>query len=170
MGFSKNYPFEFIWFNSTLGQNIVKYDITIVGLNLPANGRTGNGNDVTAAHFHSAPAGVNGPVVFGLISPNHDLDDLMIDPVAGTVSGAWEETDNNGNAPLSSELANLLADGLYLNFHTTPNPGGEIRGQILCGGVPTVGPVGLWVLTLLLLSAGGFLLWKRANLTRPAGI
>lgn len=111
---------------------VLSYTITLEGLDLDGNQTPGNpADDVTGLHFHRAPAGSPGPVVFGLISPAHDIDDLVIDATAGTLTGAWEESDDNGNALLSAELANLLAGGLYLNVHTVAFGGGEIRGQVL---------------------------------------
>lgn len=105
------------------------YTITLLGLDLDGNQTPLDpGDDVTAMHFHFAPPGVNGAVVFGLIAPNHDSDDLVINPAAGTLTGVWENTDAN---PLSDQLANLDAGNLYLNVHTTSFPGGEIRGQVL---------------------------------------
>lgn len=88
-------------------------------------------DDVVGMHIHAAPAGVNGGIVFGFISPNHDLNgDLVIDPVAGTVFTAWDL--NEGNATtLADQLTNLFNEGLYLNVHTNAHGGGEIRGQIV---------------------------------------
>lgn len=107
----------------TLTFSIVLNGLDLDGLQTPMDST----DDVTAMHFHDAPAGMNSGVVFGLIAPNHDVDDLVIDPVAGTITGIWEETDS---VTLSSQLANLNADGLYLNVHTTMYPGGAIRGQV----------------------------------------
>jgi hypothetical protein len=74
---------------------------------------------------------MNGGVVFGFISPNNDTNgDLMIDPVAGTVSSAWDLSEGNGTT-LGAQLVNLFNEGLYINFHTVANGGGEIRGQII---------------------------------------
>lgn len=67
--------------------------------------------NVTAAHFHRAPAGSNGGVLEGL---NGGPDDYC---------GVSRRLD-------AVELAAAKADGLYFNVHTTANPGGEIRGQI----------------------------------------
>ncbi len=113
-------------------QDTLTYSVTLTGLDLDGLQTPGDAtDDVTAMHFHRAPAGSNGAVVFGLISPNHDLDDLIIDPVAGTLSGDWEESDSNGNSPLSAELENLVGGGLYLNVHTNAVGSGEIRGQVV---------------------------------------
>jgi hypothetical protein len=106
----------------------LSYTITLVGLDLDGAQTLDPSDDVTALHFHNAPPGANGGVVFGLIAPNHDTDDLVIDPAAGTLTGIWENTDVN---PLIDQLAALDAGNLYLNVHTTSFPGGEIRGQVL---------------------------------------
>jgi hypothetical protein len=99
-------------------------------------------DDVTIMHFHNAPRGVNGPVVFGQIGPAQDGDDLSIvlnDDGSWTVSGAWEETDP-ANAPITTFAGDLdaAADGedvpLYANVHTTTFPGGEIRAQWVAVG------------------------------------
>ena len=63
----------------------------------------------TAVHFHTAAAGVNGPVAFGL--PNGS-------PVAGT----WDLT--------QVQYDSLVAGMIYINVHSTNFPGGEIRGQM----------------------------------------
>jgi len=57
-------------------------------------------DDVTNAHFHNAPPGVAGQVVFGQIAPAQDDDDLVISqhtdsPVQNadgswTISGIWD--------------------------------------------------------------------------------
>ena len=140
------------------------YSITLVGLDLDgAQTPADAADDVTAMHFHNAPPGSNGGVVFGLISPNHDVDDLIIDPVAGTLTGAWENSDVN---PLSGQLANLNAGDLYLNVHTTAFGGGEIRGQVLQASVssvsiPTQNWLGFLTLAFLLCGAGYFALRRR---------
>ena len=111
------------------GQDALTYSIALSGLDLDGAQTPGDPNDdVTALHFHLAPPGSNGGVVFGQISPNHDTDDLVVDPVAGTLNGIWEDTDVN---PLSAQLAELVAGNLYLNVHTTEFPGGAIRGQVI---------------------------------------
>lgn len=113
-------------------QDRLTYTIKLTGLDLDGTITPEDADDdVVALHFHVAPPGTNGAVVFGQISPNDDADDLVINAAAGTLTGAWENSDAK---PLSGQLANLLADGLYLNVHTTEYPGGAIRGQVLVKG------------------------------------
>ena len=66
--------------------------------------------NVTAAHIHRAPAGTNG----GIIHP--------FDSAVSPFRGVFQLT--------AGELTDLQAGNLYVNVHSTANPGGEIRGQI----------------------------------------
>jgi hypothetical protein len=71
--------------------------------------------DITVAHFHGpAPPGQNAGIqvnwgeISGLVSPSI------------------------GEATLSStQAADLLAELYYINIHSSVDPGGEIRGQVL---------------------------------------
>jgi hypothetical protein len=87
-----------------------------------------NLDNVTQAHIHMAPAGVNGfPVAF-LFGPDPD-------PSAQNgvlAEGVITEADLIG--PLTGNFAGLVealrAGNIYVNVHTSANPGGEIRGQL----------------------------------------
>ncbi len=73
--------------------------------------------DVTAAHIHEGPVGVNGGIVFPLYMggpPPFDEDN----PVGDTLT------------PDLTQVAALLAGDYYVNVHTTAFPPGEIRGQV----------------------------------------
>jgi hypothetical protein len=79
---------------------------------------TFNGLTITAAHFHNGAAGVQAGVVKSLTFNN------------GTASGVWSSAD--ASQPLTdSLLVELLRGRLYVNGHTSANPGGEIRGQVV---------------------------------------
>jgi hypothetical protein len=69
---------------------------------------------LTVGHIHRGPAGVNGPVIFGF-TPTPPAS--PVGPLTWAIPAA--------------ELVNLNNAGLYMQFHTQLNPGGEIRGQIL---------------------------------------
>jgi hypothetical protein len=113
----------------------LSYDVTLFGLDLDGLQTPGNANDdVTRAHFHAAPAGSNGGIVFGIIDATptlrNDLDDLVVNPATGRITGVWDLTEGNATT-LTAQLPNLLAQNLYFNIHTTDHGGGEIRGQVL---------------------------------------
>jgi hypothetical protein len=82
----------------------------------------------TASHFHVGDAGVAGPVVVNFtVQPNISNDfaisgtatatDLV--PRAAQGINSWEDF-----------IQALLLDNIYVNVHSTANPGGEIRGQV----------------------------------------
>lgn len=89
-----------IWVNS--GKNEVCYELEVANL-----------DPVVGAHIHSAPAGINGPIVV---------------PLAAPVSGL-----SSGCAEVDAELATAIRKApqvFYVNVHTTVYPAGAIRGQL----------------------------------------
>ena len=97
-----------------------------------------DGVAVTQAHFHCAPAGVNGPVMaflFGFVPGGFDVDgdlaeftltDANIAAVGANCVPTIGMAINN-----IADLAQAMQDGnIYANVHTVANPGGEVRGQL----------------------------------------
>jgi hypothetical protein len=118
-------------------QTRLEINIEILGLDLDGLQTPSNpADDVVGAHIHRGAFGTNGPVVFGFISPDSDLNgDLLIDPVAGTIFSGWDLNEGNGTT-LSAEIASLLNGDLYFNVHTNTVRSGEIRGQINVVPIP----------------------------------
>ena len=132
----------------------LELSLQLFGLDLDGLQTPGISDDnVTGLHIHRATAGTNGPVVFGMISPNNDSNgDLIIDPVAGTILSAWDLLEGNATT-LGDELDALFDSGLYFNVHTELNRGGQIRGQIL----RVVSEPATWLLSLgLIVFAFGY--------------
>ncbi|MCM4161824.1 CHRD domain-containing protein [Antarcticibacterium flavum] len=79
---------------------------------------------VAAAHIHIGARGTNGGVAVTLYNQ----------PTEGRTSGVLAEgviTDDMVTGYTLAELVDImLAEGAYVNVHTSQNPGGEIRGQI----------------------------------------
>ncbi len=97
----------------------VEFDATVEGLL----------GTLMLAHFHNAPAGMNGPVV-KTITPNF---------TGFTATGLWAAGDPE---PLTPALVGtFLSGGQYLNVHTSMFGGGEIRGQLMAPNVVGIGPV-----------------------------
>jgi hypothetical protein len=131
------------------------YDVHLSGLDIDGNQTPANVNDnVTRTHFHNAAFGVNGGIVFGQIDAGqptlrNDLDDLQVDPVAGTIKGVWDNAEGNATT-LAQQIAggafNTDANGrtnIYFNVHTTDHGGGEIRGQLTVPEPTSAALVGL---------------------------
>jgi hypothetical protein len=92
-----------------------------------------NIENVSMAHIHLGPAGVNGPVVVWLYPAAPPPL-----PIEGRFSGVLAEgtiTEANlvgllAGAPLSTLIEEMRAGNTYVNVHTAQYPGGEVRGQI----------------------------------------
>jgi hypothetical protein len=92
-----------------------------------------NGTDIlgaAGAHFHCAPAGSNGPVVVflaGTFPPGYSGDFQ----VRASLSDSSIINPATACGGTIAELAMAMANGdVYVNVHSTANPGGEIRGQV----------------------------------------
>ena len=81
---------------------------------------SGLSGDATGAHFH------------GPASPGENADPVVPipDPLASPISGTATLDD--------AQAADLLAGKWYFNLHTAQYPDGEIRGQVLEGGMSTM--------------------------------
>jgi hypothetical protein len=88
-------------FTATLNGTTLKWTLTFRNLSGPA----------TAAHIHTAPRHVAGPITVPFCGP-------CTSPVSGTT------------VLTADQVKDLLAGKDYANVHTAKNPGGEIRGQI----------------------------------------
>ncbi|MCB9338778.1 MAG: HYR domain-containing protein [Lewinellaceae bacterium] len=108
---------------------------------------SGLGSNVVAAHIHNAPAGSNGGVIIDLVG-------------LGFPTGVTAGTFSTNISLTPAQVTELLAGNLYVNIHTTGNPGGEIRGQLLVANNSNltsgdVFPVGTSVQTYQVTDIGG---------------
>lgn len=93
----------------------VRPDRSAVTINGYAHDLSGG---ITGAHVHMGAQGSNGDVVKPLIVENNRFHIT------------WSK--NDAENPLTDELLEELeASGFYINVHTSRNPDGEIRGQIM---------------------------------------
>ena len=102
-----------------LATQVITYRIDVY--NLPVG--------VTASHFHVGAAGVAGPVVVNFTVVANTSNDFAI---SGTAS-ATDLTVRAAQGINSWEdfVQALLLGNVYMNVHSTANPGGEIRGQVI---------------------------------------
>jgi hypothetical protein len=100
---------------SATGMADITWDAATKGLSWTIE-FSGLSGPATAAHFHgpAAPGENAGPVI--------TIEDL--------------ESPSEGTATLTDDQAAQLAGGQwYVNVHTEANPDGEIRGQVMEGGM-----------------------------------
>jgi len=100
--------------------NVISYQFT--GFNFVGS--------FTMAHIHRALAGVNGPVVYDLVTAA-DYSGLVTFG-ATSIPNSWGllgQNETNMSAGLGA-LINTTPWNYYVNIHTSAFPGGEIRGQL----------------------------------------
>ena len=97
---------------------------------------------VTQSHIHVGQLGVNGSIVIFLCQTTTNPDPTGLAPecpqdgsVTGTITAANVIPGGTASQQLpAGDLAAVItairAGAAYANVHTTPSPGGEIRGQI----------------------------------------
>jgi hypothetical protein len=86
---------------------------------------SGLSGTVNASHIHTGAAGVAGGVILPITSGPS--------PMTGTLTAA-NFTASGSVTTFAQAVAAIRAGTTYFNLHTTANPGGEIRGQILAAG------------------------------------
>lgn len=85
------------------------------------------GSNTRDAHFHNAPAGVNGAVFFWLFGTTNPGSTPRIPGGVTSFTGTL-----TGTIP-ANRLEALFAGNVYINVHTDINRGGEIRGNLVPG-------------------------------------
>jgi CHRD domain len=83
----------------------------------------------TAGHIHIAPRGVNGPVVVDFPIPTGRTGDLTLSFRVG--EGQLRPRPEIGINTMDDVMQSVVGGAGYVNIHSTTNPGGEIRGQIV---------------------------------------
>lgn len=119
--------------NSSRAQGQAIFQLSSDGTELSYRLIVANIQNVTMAHIHLAPAGVNGPVVAWLY-PSAPPAQLIPGRSAGVLA-TGVITEANLVGPLAGMSMSALVDALsggnaYVNIHTSQFPPGEVRGQI----------------------------------------
>lgn len=90
-------------------------------------------SNVTMAHIHLAPLGVNGPVILWLYPsapPAELIPGLFNGLLASRTVTAADLVGLLAGESLTALYDEMVAGNTYVNVHTRQFPGGEIRGQI----------------------------------------
>ncbi|WP_353930484.1 CHRD domain-containing protein [Okeanomitos corallinicola TIOX110] len=108
----------------------LSYRLEVNGLDF--NGQTETtADDVVGLHIHDGVRGENGPVDFSIL----DDDDLQITVEEGKtiITGIWEAEEGLTAEEIAEFTSAMMGEdtSYYFNIHTTANPGGELRGQII---------------------------------------
>ncbi|WP_035467809.1 CHRD domain-containing protein [Algoriphagus mannitolivorans] len=103
---------------SQIDANTLKFEI-----------RVANTSGIAAAHLHLASAGMNGPVVVSLFSAPSPTG-LVNGVVAEGMIVAADLVGPFSGKTIRDLIKEFEAGKIYVNLHTSTNPGGELRGQV----------------------------------------
>lgn len=122
---------------ATDARGLARFHLTRSGDALEYRLIVANIENVTMAHIHLAPRGVNGPVAVWLYpgEPPPQLIEGRSDGVlaTGTIT-AGDLVGPLAGGTLDDLLEQLNAGEAYVNVHTLQFPPGEVRGQIRAAG------------------------------------
>ena len=97
--------------------------------------KVSNLGNITMAHIHQGKEGQNGPVIVTLFKAGNETGTGPVNGqlVGGTISNDKLEGPLAGKS-VEVDLVKVIQNGeAYVNVHTTQNPNGAIRGQIVSG-------------------------------------
>jgi hypothetical protein len=133
-------PFGMATFTLNDAMTQLSFVATINNIDVTGSQTADTNDNLVAAHIHAAaslaPPATAGVVwgFFGNPFNNNNPADQVNTPfttgVGGTFAGTWDLNEGNAGTTLTAQLPNILAGRSYINFHTTQNGGGEIRGAL----------------------------------------
>lgn len=123
---------------------------------------------IILSHIHEGPAGVAGPI---------RIDSGITPATPITVVGGSASFSKAGISTTAAQIAAIIANpsGFYFNVHSSLNPGGVVRGQLVrqaaapTGGTPTLSEWGAILMGLLIVAACVFFLVGRKTGLAMAG-
>ena len=118
--------------NDSRGRGTATFKLSKDGTTLTYRLIVANIDNVTQAHIHIAPEGVNGPVVvflFGFVAGGVTQNGLLAE---GTITQAdlIARPAIGFGATMTELLAAMRSGNAYVNVHTVAIPAGEVRGQV----------------------------------------
>src|SRR5260221_7481665 len=88
-------------------QDRFEFSMTVTGIDLDGTQTAATDDNMSSAHIHAGAPGVAGAPVFAFLGD----PETLVNAPAGSIAGGWD-----GSESLTSNLASLLADGLYFNI------------------------------------------------------
>jgi hypothetical protein len=107
-----------------LADGTIEYSVTL----LNPSGKELLGE--AGAHLHCAATGANGNVVAFLAQPVTGGDITTTVEFSGFINATTDIIDPTCGATIALLYGSIRAGLVYINVHSTENPGGEVRGQI----------------------------------------
>ena len=81
------------------------------------------------AHFHVGGPGIAGPTVVNIAFPPNISNDFRL--TGSATSANLTPRNDQGIRSWDDFIQSLLGGQIYINVHSTANPGGEVRGQVV---------------------------------------
>ena len=118
--------------NDSRGRGTATFKLSDDGTAISYRLIVANIENVTQAHIHIAPPGVNGPVVvflFGFVAGGVTENGLLAE---GTITQAdlIARPAIGFGGTMAELLAAMRSGNAYVNVHTVAIPAGEVRGQV----------------------------------------
>lgn len=83
----------------------------------------------TAGHIHVGPRGIAGPIILDFPNVPGRIDDFTL--AFRLSAAALRPNPGLGINNMADAIQAIIGGNAYVNIHSTTNPGGEIRGQLV---------------------------------------
>jgi CHRD domain len=110
-------------------------EFNIIGTDsIEYNLNASNIENVTAAHIHGGPEGVNGPILVTLFDHQTPMDQVSENGTITEHNPAFQSGTVTSEQQLHDFMRAMRNGQIYVNIHTEQHPDGEIHGQITTNG------------------------------------
>ena len=109
--------------------------------------------NATAAHIHMGAPDASGDVIVPLFTTASDAE--RFSGSGNLATGDITNADLTGGMTVEELVCEMLLGNTYVNVHTTQDPAGEIRGQVMMGELPPVNTGSHYSVTLGALNDSG---------------
>ena len=125
--------------NESDGNGVAQFQLSEDGTTMEYKLVVANTENITQAHIHIGPRGVNGPVVvflYGFNPAGTSENGVLAEGSFTSANLIARPTTPIGpfNATMDALVAAMRSGNAYVNVHTFAFPGGEIRNQVSAAG------------------------------------